>query len=77
MDNAQEAPIMAVISGALSCSTDNTVATIWTSFLKPSANNGRIGLSIKRLAKIEDSLGRPSRFINPPGILPTEYNFSS
>jgi len=45
--------------------------------LYPSANNGRIGRSIKRLVKTAFSLGLPSRLINPPGILPTAYSFSS
>ena len=56
---------------------DNTVLTTCTSFLKPSANNGRIGLSIILAVNVPCSLGRPSRFKKPPGILPTEYSFSS
>ena len=75
--NAREAPNIAAISGEACWSTDKTVLTTCTSFLNPSANNGRIGLSIILAVKVPCSLGRPSLFRNPPGILPTEYNFSS
>ena len=57
--------------------TDNTVATTCTSFLKPFGNKGLIGLSISLEVSIAFSEGFPSLFKNPPGILPTEYNFSS
>ena len=40
------------------------------SFLNPSGNSGRIERSISRLARISLSEGRPSRLMNPPGILP-------
>ncbi len=76
MHKAKEEPKRAAISGELSWSTLNTVLTTWTSFLKPSSNNGLIGRSIKRATKVAFSVGRPSRLINPPGIFPTEYNFS-
>ena len=66
----------AVISGELLVSTDKTVLITCTSFLNPSLNNGLIGRSIKRAARVALSVGRPSLLINPPGILPTEYNFS-
>ena len=69
-------PTIAVNSGELSGSTDNTVFTTCTSFLKFSGNKGRIGLSIIRAASVALSVGLPSLLINPPGILPTEYNFS-
>ena len=71
-----EEPNIAAISGELSGSTLNTVFTICTSFLKFSGNNGLIGLSIIRAAKVAASVGLLSLLINPPGILPTEYNFS-
>ena len=75
--NAQDAPIIAANSGALSCSKLKTVAIICTSFRKPSGNNGRIGRSINLAHKIPDSCGLPSRLINPPGIFPPAYIFSS
>ena len=74
--NAKDEPNKAVISGVLFGSTDNTVLITWTSFLKFSSNIGLIGLSIKRAASVALSEGLPSLLINPPGILPTEYNFS-
>ena len=75
--NAKDAPNIAAISGDASWSTDKTVLTLCTSFLNPSANNGLIGRSIILAVKVPCSLGRPSLFKNPPGIFPTEYNFSS
>jgi len=77
IDNAAEAPIIAATSGELSCSTHNTVATTTTSFLKSFGNSGLNGLSIALDVNIALSLGFPSLFIKLPGILPTEYNFSS
>ena len=74
---AHDAPLIAAISGVLSWSTDNTVDTTWTSFLKPLGNNGLKGLSITRADRIAFSLGLPSLFIKPPGILPTAYSLSS
>lgn len=70
--NASEAPSIAVISEVTSGSTDKTVLTTCTSFLNPSANNGRIGRSIIRALKVACSEGRPSLLKNPPGIFPTE-----
>ena len=75
--NADAAPIIAATSGELSCSTQRTVATTTTSFLKSFGNSGLKGLSIALDVKIALSLGFPSLFKNPPGIFPTEYNFSS
>ena len=49
---------------------------ICTSCLKSSLNKGRIGLSIILAARVAASVGLPSLLINPPGILPTEYNLS-
>ena len=68
---------MAATSGELSCSTQRTVPTTTTSFLKSFGNNGRNGLSIALDVKIALSVGFPSLFKNPPGIFPTAYNFSS
>ena len=70
-------PIIAQNSGALSCSTDITVATIDTSFLKSFGKSGRIGLSITLAVKIAFSDGFPSLLVKPPGILPTAYILSS
>ena len=77
IDRAIEDPNIATISGVQSCSTDKTVATTCTSFLNPSGNRGLIGLSINLDVKVAFSEALPSLFKNPPGILPTEYNFSS
>ena len=74
---AVAAPIIAATSGELSCSTQRTVPTTTTSFLKSFGNNGRNGLSIALDVKIALSVGFPSLFRNPPGIFPTAYNFSS
>ena len=73
---ASEVPNKAVSAGSQSCSTDKIVLTTCISFLKFSLNIGLIGLSIKRAASVAASVGLPSLLINPPGILPTEYNFS-
>ena len=43
----------------------------------PLLNSGRSGRSIRREVSVAFSEGRPSRLMNPPGILPTEYIFSS
>ena len=77
IDNAIDAALIARISGKLSCSTDTTVQTTWTSFLYPFGNNGLNGLSTALPKRIAFSEGLPSLFINPPGILPTAYNLSS
>ena len=76
IDVARDDPSIAVSSGELSGSTDKIVFTTCTSFLKSSGNKGRIGLSIILAASVAFSVGLPSLLINPPGILPTEYNFS-
>ena len=66
-----------VVATVLSGSTDNTVATTTTSFLKSFGNNGLIGLSIALDTKIALSAAFPSLLVNPPGIFPTAYIFSS
>ena len=38
--------------------------------MKPLGNSGRMGRSIWRAARIAFSLGRDSRLMKPPGILP-------
>ena len=68
---------MAAISGEQSGSTDITVQTTETSLRMSFGNSGRMGRSITREAKTAFSEGRPSRFKNEPGILPTAYSFSS
>ena len=75
--NAIDAALIARISGKLSCSTETTVQTTWTSFLYPFGNNGLRGLSTALPKRIAFSEGLPSLLMNPPGILPTEYNLSS
>ena len=77
IDNATDVPIIAQTSGLLSCSTDKTVATTHTSFLKSFGNKGLIGLSIALDVKIALSAGFPSLFWKLPGIFPTAYSFSS
>lgn len=75
--SAADEPIMAGISGELLVSTDSVVATTCTSLRIPLGNSGRSGRSIRREVKMAFSVGRPSRLMKPPGILPTEYSFSS
>ena len=74
---AVETPIIAVISGEQSGSTDITVATTEQSFLKSLGKRGRMGRSIQREVRIAFSLALPSRRWKEPGIRPTEYIFSS
>ncbi len=74
---AVEAPLMLRIVGSFSWSTERTVETTWTSSRKPSGKSGRSGRSVSRDARIAVSLGRPSRRMNAPGILPAAYSFSS
>ena len=62
IESAQDAPIILQTSGELSCSTDKTVATTHTSFLKSFGNNGLNGLSIALDVKIALSAGFPSLF---------------
>ena len=76
-DTAADEPIIAQNSGALSCSTDITVETIDTSFLRSLGKRGLIGLSITRAVRIAFSEGLPSLFKKLPGILPTAYILSS
>ena len=77
IDNAADVPIFAQTSGLLSKSTDNTVFTTHTSFLKSCGNNGLIGLSIALDTSTALSAGFPSLLLKLPGILPAAYNFSS
>ena len=49
----------------------------WVSFMKPLGNSGRRGRSIWRQVRVAFSLGRDSRLMNPPGILPAAYMRSS
>ena len=63
-------------SGVLLGFTDNTKSDITTSFLISFGKNGRIGLSIALPISIDLSVGFPSLFKYPPGILPTEYSLS-
>src|ERR1035437_4466060 len=50
---------------------------ICTSFMKPFGNDGLMGRSICRAVRVALSLGRDSRLMNPPGILPAAYMRSS
>ena len=75
--SAMDEPIIAGISGGTSCSTLSTVTTTCTSLRIPLLNRGRSGRSIRRQVRVAFSVGRPSRLMKPPGILPTEYCFSS
>ena len=74
---AIEVPIIAVISGEQSSSTDMTVHTTETSLRISLGNKGLMGLSITLEASIAFSEGLPSLFENEPGIFPTAYNLSS
>ena len=74
---AMELPIIAKGSGGMLGSTESAVAMTTTSLYSPFGKRGRIGLSIRREVRIPLSLALPSRFLKPPGILPTAYIFSS
>ena len=74
---AVETPIIAAISGLQSGSTDITVATTEQSLRRSFGKSGRMGRSIHLDVRIAFSLALPSRRWNEPGILPTEYIFSS
>ena len=74
---AAETPIAAATSGEQSGSTDITVATTEQSLRISFGKSGRIGRSMQREASIAFSLALPSRRVNEPGSLPTEYIFSS
>src|SRR5438132_118171 len=67
---AVEAPLMLRIVGSFSWSTDRTVETTCMSRRKPSGKSGRSGRSVSLEARMAVSLGRPSRRMNAPGILP-------
>jgi len=75
--SAVDAPLMLRMVGSFSWSTDSTVEMTCTSSRKPSGKSGRSGRSVRRDARIAVSLGRPSRRMNAPGILPAAYIFSS
>ena len=77
MLSAMELPSIASGSGAISGSTERAVATTVTSLKSPLGKRGLIGLSISLETRIALSLALPSLFLKPPGILPTEYIFSS
>ena len=59
--SAAEAPMTQMVSGWLTWSATNVVATMWTSRLKPSAKPGRMGRSIMRAVSVPFSEGRASR----------------
>jgi len=70
--SAAAAPAIASELGSCSGSAESTMAITWVSCRKPSGNKGRMGRSIRRLVRTSFSEGRPSRLMNPPGILPAE-----
>ena len=72
-----EAARNARISGAWSISLDRTVVTMETSLRMSLGNIGRSGRSIIRAVRVACSVGRDSLLRKEPGILPTEYIFSS
>ena len=74
---ASDAPLIDGMSYGWAMSTESTVTTMWTSSRNPSANDGRIGRSVRRAVRMAVSDGRPSRRKNPPGILPAAYMRSS
>ena len=71
MLTAAEAPIMAVISGEQSRSTDRTSQAMTTSLRRSEGKRGRIGRSIRREASTACRLGLPSRRMKLPGMRPT------
>ncbi len=66
-----------VTATVLSVEMDKTVAVTTTSFLKSFGKSGLIGLSIALDTSIALSAAFPSLLVNPPGIFPTAYIFSS
>src|ERR1700761_8609116 len=72
---AAEAATRATMSGSFSRSWARTVATTWTSFLKPLTNSGRIGRSIRRLVRVSFWEGAPSRRGKLPGVLAPAVDF--
>ena len=76
IDKAADTPSIAIISGSTLLFAETTLIMTCTSFIKPSGNRGLIGLSISLEVNVSFSLGRPSLFRKPPGILPAEYVFS-
>ncbi len=72
-----EAPLMEMMSWGFSWSAPMTVTTIWVSFRKPFANDGRSGRSVRRHVRMASSVGRPSRRKKEPGIFPAAYARSS
>ena len=71
IETAAEAPIIAVISGLQSRSTDSTSQAMTTSLRRSLGNRGRIGRSMRREASTACRLGLPSRRIKLPGMRPT------
>src|SRR5215207_5021467 len=49
----------------------------WTSLRYPFGKRGLKGRSVRRAVRLALSLGLPSRFMKPPGILPAEAILSS
>ena len=67
---AAEAAFIARISGGLTRSVEMTIGMTWISRRKSLENRGRMGRSMSRDTRTSLSLGRPSRLMKPPGILP-------
>jgi len=68
--SAVDAPLMLRMVGSFSWSTESTVDTTCTSSLNPPGTAAAAAGSVSREARIAVSLGRPSRRMNAPGILP-------
>ena len=69
--------MMERISGSVSWSADKVVIVTWISARHCLGSRGRMGRSVSREVSVAFSVGRPSRLMKPPGILPAAYIFSS
>ena len=76
ISKAADAPTAARVSGSIAGSAENTFAIICVSYDQPFGIKGLIGLSISLAESTSLSVGRPSLFRNPPGILPAAAVFS-
>ena len=73
---AAEAAKPARASGWISFSAEMRLTVTNTSAWKSSGKRGLNARSIRRATRISESEALPSRFMNPPGNLPADANFS-
>ena len=77
IDVTSAEPIIATSSGLAHGSTESTRLSSVTSLRRSLGKSGLIGRSITLDVRTAFSLALPSLLLNPPGIFPTEYIFSS